>query len=133
MKNKATFILPEKGYRGEIQIRGFVSVLDEPETAGGTNQGPNPMENLMGSLAGCIALTLRMYANRKNWDTGEIKVEVYATEDEHHGVQIIKEIHFEKKDSLTEEQLNKLHEISGKCPVSKIIQSPVAVVLKTEV
>ena len=127
MKNKVEFHLPKEGFRGEIKVRDFVSVLDEPKDAGGTNEGPNPIENLLGSLAGCIALTLRMYSKRKEWETGEIKVEVYQEENEHHQMEIHKIISFGNKD-LSDEQLKKLHEISSKCPVSKLIQSPIAVI-----
>lgn len=132
MKNKVEFHLPEEGYKGEIRVRGFVSILDEPQEAGGTNAGPNPVENLLGSLAGCIALTLRMYAKRKEWDTGEIKVEVFQEESEHHQMEIHKRISFGKEGTLSKDQLKKLYEISEKCPVSKLIQSPIAVIIDNE-
>ncbi len=48
-----------------IDIRQFSWAADEPESAGGTNTGPTPYEILLGSLAACIGVTLRVYANHK--------------------------------------------------------------------
>ena len=49
----------------EIQARQLAWRGDEPRFAGGTDTGPTPYELLLGGLAACIALTLRLYANHK--------------------------------------------------------------------
>ena len=44
--------------------------------AGGTDTGPSPTRLLAASLAGCIAVTIEMYAERKGWDVGAVEVDV---------------------------------------------------------
>ena len=48
-----------------IGARQFTWTSDEPEAAGGTDTGPTPYEILLGALAACIAVTLRLYADHK--------------------------------------------------------------------
>ena len=48
-----------------LQSRQFSWLADEPLGAGGTDTGPNPYEILLGGLAACIAVTLRLYADHK--------------------------------------------------------------------
>ncbi len=38
---------------------------DEPIDAGGTDEGPNPYELLLGSLAACTCVTISMYCRHK--------------------------------------------------------------------
>ncbi len=45
------------GFRSEAKIRDFESVKsDEPPTLGGTNTGPNPVEQVLGALGNCLAV-----------------------------------------------------------------------------
>ena len=57
-----------------LRARQFSLVSDEPESAGGTDTGPTPYEILLGSLAACTALTLRLYANHKGIRLDGVKV-----------------------------------------------------------
>lgn len=54
-----------RGTAVTIRARQFESLSDEPEAAGGTDTGPTPYEILLGGLAACIAVTLRLYADHK--------------------------------------------------------------------
>src|SRR5436190_20802101 len=63
--------------REELLLDGrHTVVIDEPEALGGTDTGPSPFELLAGAVAGCVAVTMRMYARRKGWELGELGVDV---------------------------------------------------------
>ena len=49
-------------------------VADEPVDKGGTNLGPAPHQLLLSSLGTCIAITVRMYADRKQWPLDSVRV-----------------------------------------------------------
>src|SRR5260370_6262157 len=51
-----------EGLRSETKIRQFSVTVDEPETLGGTDTGPNPVELVLGALASCQEITYRAYA-----------------------------------------------------------------------
>ncbi len=53
------------GTEVSIHARQFTWQGDEPLAAGGTDTGPTPYELLLGGLAACITVTLRLYANHK--------------------------------------------------------------------
>lgn len=127
-ENIVKFHLPSEGLTGTARARDFSWTLDEPEDLGGANQGPMPTEAVYGALGGCIAITLRLYAQRKEWDLGEIDVEIVAVENEHRQKEIHKKINFGNKD-LTDDQLKRLFQIASKCPVSKLLQQATPVIL----
>jgi putative redox protein len=49
---------------------------DESLERGGQDAGPAPHELLCAALVACTAITLRMYALRKEWPLAEVRVEV---------------------------------------------------------
>lgn len=111
-------------YRTELFIAGHTVIADEPQDVGGTNLGPSPGQFLMLSLASCTAITLRMYADRKNWDVTKINVEVSSEKVE--GKTLFKrEISFEG--SVDDEQRKRLLQIANSCPVHKTLTNPIEV------
>lgn len=111
-------------YKTELTISGHNVIADEPEELGGTNQGPAPGEFLLISLASCTAITLRMYANRKNWPVETIRVEVDFEKVEN---KTIFKREIELTGNLTDEQRARLLQIANACPVHKTLTNPIEV------
>ena len=123
MKQQSEVLLSEKKYLGEAKMRNHFAVLDEPIKAGGGDTGPTPVEYLLTAIGGCVAMTLRMYAERKGWDLGKIKVIVSQKEElTSSGIKksLVEEISIENE--ITDEQRTKLLEMAGKCPVAKMVK-----------
>ncbi|MFJ2988713.1 OsmC family protein [Collimonas sp. NPDC087041] len=108
------------GYAQHIQARSHQIVADEPTSNGGTDSGPAPYELLLAGLAACTSLTLRMYADRKQWELGRIDAQLRFVRDEQGVESITREIAFAAP--LSEEQLSRLAEICEKTPVTKTIK-----------
>jgi len=108
-----------EGYAHALSIRGHELTADEPESAGGTDTGPNPQELLAASLASCTAITIEMYAGRKGWDLGTVEVEVDHSSDApgHARFDVLIKI----PNPLPEEQQERLRQIAGKCPVHRAL------------
>src|SRR6478735_11646973 len=51
-----------EGLRSETKIRQFSLTIDEPESLGGTDTSPNPVELVLAALATCQEITYRAYA-----------------------------------------------------------------------
>jgi putative redox protein len=116
-----------RGYEHEIEIRQHRLTVDEPEEKGGTDQGPKPSELLAASLASCTAITLEMYASRKEWGLGTVEVSVdftEATTDDPARFDVIITLGAE----LSEENQERLRVIAGKCPVHKALKAQDVVV-----
>jgi len=96
-------------------------VIDEPEASGGADEGPSPTRALAAALAACTAITMEMYGDRKGWDLGEVEVEV----DMEYGDANVPrsfEVTLRLPKSLSDEQLERLKVIAGKCPVHRALR-----------
>ena len=108
------------GYEHEVVIDDrHRLVVDEPESSGGHDAGPSPTRVLAASLAACTAVTIKIYAAQKEWEVGKLAVEV---EMEYEGpVPSEFTVTLRLPGGLTEEQLERLRTIAGKCPVHRAL------------
>jgi putative redox protein len=108
-----------KGFAHDVEVDGHTLRIDEPPEAGGEGTGPRPTKLLSASLAGCIAITVEMYAQRKDWDLGEVEVDVEMA---YEGpVPVGFDVGVKLTGELDEEQRRRLLVIATKCPVHKVL------------
>jgi putative redox protein len=112
------------GYQHEIKIRDHTVIADEPPSHGGEDSGPDPQELLAASLASCVAITIEMYANRKEWDVSGLEVGCEYSPAER-GSPTRFEIVLKLPSHLDEEQRRRLGVIAAKCPVHRTLEGEV--------
>ncbi|WP_251341323.1 2-oxo acid dehydrogenase subunit E2 [Haloplanus halophilus] len=67
-----------EGLSATVRAREFEWRADEPEERGGTDSAATPVEQFLGSLSSCLALTTRLMADRRDVAIETITVEVTA-------------------------------------------------------
>ena len=108
-----------QGYAHDVELDGHDLRVDEPPDQGGTDTGPRPTQLLGASLAGCIAITVEMYADRKGWDIGPVEVDVEIS---YEGpVPTNFEVGLKLPAQLDDEQRGRLLVIATKCPVHTVL------------
>lgn len=111
-------IIHQEPYVTEISSETNSLIADEPVTHGGNDKGMAPMELLASSLAACTCITLRMYANRKQWDVQSIETYIDI---ESKDTQTIFERKISFSGTLSNEQTERLLDIANHCPVHKLL------------
>jgi putative redox protein len=100
-------------------------LVDEP-APGEAGSGPTAKQLLAMSLASCTAITVEMYADRKQWDVGRLEVEV-----DYGPYEKGKPSHFEVllklPAGLSDEQVERLLQIAARCPVHRTISGEVTI------
>ena len=131
--------LEEDKFTTTIQTQKHHLIADEPEKVGGDDFGPSPYDFLSAGLAACTVMTLKLYAERKQWDLKEVFA--YITYSKKHSDDLMLDIedptridHLQKRlkfvGNLDEKQKLRLKEIASKCPVHKTLQNKV--IIETE-
>lgn len=117
-------VLAEATGVGEFQVlvdTGEHSFLmDEPVDYGGLATGPNPFDMLCAALASCTLMTMKLYAKRKGWTIGLLKVRVT-----HHKGNADTRDRFDRVLELGEvsqEQRDGLIKIAELCPVHLLFE-----------
>jgi putative redox protein len=109
---------------------------DEPVQAGGMDAGPNPYELLLMSLGACTAMTLRLYARRKQWPLERVTVRlrharIHAEDcaecETKTGLVDRIECEIELSGPLDAAQRTRLMEIAEMCPVHRTLTSEITI------
>lgn len=143
LPTKPALPLPGKGvvvqtgngkFGTEVHTPNHRFVADEPVSFGGEASGPTPYALLLAALGSCTAMTMKMYADRKEWPFEGVRIEL--THDHDHardcdhcsGEEVAANVQALKRkitilgDKLTEEQRAKIIEIADKCPVHRTLE-----------
>lgn len=110
-------------YDSVVTARRHVLHSDEPPSLGGSDTGPTPWELLLASLASCTAITIRMYAQRKEWTLDTVRVD--AERDSSSGA-ITMRVQIAGPD-LDQEACERLEQIAHKCPVVRAVQQGIEI------
>jgi len=120
------------GYAHDVEIEGgHVLRLDEPAAAGGADTGPSPTRLLAASLAGCTAITIEMYAERREWEVGQVEVDVDV--EYRDGAPLSFAVTLRLPSELSDEQRKRLLVVASKCPVHKLIAGETEVTIADKI
>jgi uncharacterized OsmC-like protein len=127
----------KENLKQEITAGRHTIIADEPESAGGTDEGPDPYSLLIAALGACTSLTLKLYARQKKWDLQSVTVTL-----KHEKIHAVDCIECETKEgkvdriwreiqlegNLTGDQIARLREIAKKCPVHRTLTSEISII-----
>ena len=123
-------------YRQDVLVGPHHYLSDEPLDAGGRDAGPDPYELLLIALGSCVGITLRMYADRKQWPLESVRVElswarVHMADcaDCENGIKFTDGIEMELSlfGDLSVSQRERLMDIASKCPVHRTLSAPIKI------
>lgn len=120
-------------YQQEVIVGQHRLLADEPASMGGDDSGPAPFDFLLTALGACTAMTLRMYAERKELPLQRVSITLQHEKVDVDGVRrdrIERRITLEGNLSPAERQ--RLLEIAEKCPVHRTLSQPLLIASSLE-
>ena len=88
---------------------------DEGPELGGKDAGPAPYDLLSSALGACTVITLRMYAERKQWPVTSVQADIHFTRSADKVESIDRVLRIEGAD---DEQKKRMAEIAERTPVT---------------
>jgi putative redox protein len=113
-------------YRVEIRAGRHAVAADEPESAGGADTAPTPIGLLLSALGSCTAITLRMYAQRKQWPLDGVRVHMAYEKGPDRATRITRRI--ELIGDLDDDRRARLLDIAERTPVTRAVRGQTSVV-----
>jgi putative redox protein len=131
-------VTSQTNLRNEVRYgAGHSFITDEPIAAGGEDAGPDPYTLLLAALGSCIAMTVNLYARRKQWPVESVTVRLRQNRIHAKDCKECDEnkdgfIHRIERSvtvvgQLSDEQHARLQEIAHKCPVHKTLTSQIVI------
>ena len=114
------------GLKVEARAGGVSLRVDETPENGGEGTGTTPSQTLLAALSACAALTVTLYAKRKQWPLTNVVVHASldrpAAGEPARPQRIVQT--FTLEGALDADQKKRLIEIAGKCPVHRTLEGP---------
>lgn len=117
----------------ESKARSFNLTIDEPESLGGLDEGPNPVEYILAGYAGCLNVVLNLVAKEKGVQINDLKLDVNGDlnpsrllggDEDRAGFKGIN-VNIEIDSSASDEELSLLlDEVKSRCPVNDTLANP---------
>lgn len=119
-----------------VETKKHSFIVDEPGKLGGDAFGPAPYDYVLGALASCTAMTIKVYAERSGWKLNE--VQVFASHKKNYNNDMEKSGYLESinkriyiSGNLREDQRERLIRIASTCPVHKTLESTIKIETET--
>ena len=110
-----------EGLRHSLQIDEHELFADAPASVGGEGSAPEPHDYFDAALGTCKALTVQMYAKKKDIPLTGITVEVKRDNSEEQKGKYALHVKLTLKGVLTDAQRDELHRVADRCPVHKLM------------
>lgn len=94
-------------------------INDVPDSLGGKDLAQTPEEMLMSAYGSCTAMTVAMYARRKEWPLEQVAVDIEQERKPGKPARLTRTIRL--TGALDAEQEARLLQIAEKCPVHRIL------------
>jgi uncharacterized OsmC-like protein len=118
-------------YRTDLGVRDFRFIIAEPEKIGGKNEGPTPMEYVLGALNGCLNVVIELVAKERGFALRDLRISssglvdqrgLFGTADVSPQFQSV-EVNISGVVSAPGPQLTELqHTVLKRCPVYNLIR-----------
>ena len=113
------------GTKFGVRVRQHTLIQDQPIDAGGTDEGPSPVEVFMGSLAGCVGYFVARFCQRHAISAQGLSIEAEWAYAEHpHRVGSVALTVTLPEASLTPDQQEKLLKVAHGCTVHQSLLTP---------
>ena len=100
---------------------------DEPVKLGGGDTAPDPMQLVLSALGACTAITLKMYAARKQWRLDDVVVDLELNPDGKPDTGNGIRRRLTVKGDLDAAQRERLVQIANACPVHKLLADEIRI------
>ena len=108
-------------YHVDLRAGRHALAADEPADNGGADTGPGPFGLVLSGLGACTAITLRMYADRKQWPLEGVDVRLAYTVKDRATRWIDRQVTLHGP--LDDAQRARLAEIAERTPVTRALRS----------
>ena len=108
-------------YKTMIFVGQHQLQADEPPRMGGQDSAPAPYDYILAGLGSCTTITLKMYADRKGWDLGEITLGLSFSRDADGNAHVDRLLRV--SNPIDDHQWERLLDIASKTPVTKTLMA----------